>query len=149
MTNITPNISSIKTIGRNLTRGSIVVYESTVYPGTTEEICIPILEEQSGLTFGEDFKVGYSPERINPGDKVNTLTKIVKIVSGSDKDALQNISKVYDSIIDAGVHEAESIKVAEAAKVIENSQRDINIAFMNVLSMVYNKLNITTTTILD
>jgi len=147
--NLAPIIEASKTIGRNLTRGSIVVYESTVYPGTTEEICIPILEEQSGLTFGEDFKVGYSPERINPGDKVNTLTKIVKIVSGSDKDALQNISKVYDSIIDAGVHEAESIKVAEAAKVIENSQRDINIAFMNELSMVFNKMNINTKAVLE
>src|SRR5690625_5414422 len=101
MTNITPNISSIKTIGRNLTKGSIFVYESTVYPGTTEEVCIPILEEESGLTFGEDFKVGYSPERINPGDKVNTLTKITKVVSGSDEEALRIISDLYASIIEA------------------------------------------------
>src|SRR5690625_2306021 len=121
--NLTPIISASKTIGRNLTRGSIVVYESTVYPGTTEEVCIPILEEESGLTFGEDFKVGYSPERINPGDKVNTLTKIVKVVSGSDESALREISEVYDSIIEAGVHEAETIKVAEASKVIEFPKR--------------------------
>lgn len=147
--NLTPIISASKTIGRNLTKGSIVVYESTVYPGTTEEVCIPILEEQSGLTFGEDFKVGYSPERINPGDKVNTLTKIIKIVSGSDAEALHEISQFYESIIEAGVHEAESIKVAEAAKVIENSQRDINIAFMNELSMVFNKMNINTKAVLE
>src|SRR5690625_2989968 len=147
--NLTPIISASKTIGRNLTRGSIVVYESTVYPGTTEEVCIPILEEESGLTFGEDFKVGYSPERINPGDKVNTLTKIVKVVSGSDEAALNEISKLYGSIIEAGIHETESIKVAEAAKVIENSQRDINIAFMNELSMVFNKMNINTKAVLD
>src|SRR5690625_2130591 len=122
-----PVIGASETVGRNLTKGSIVVYESTVYPGTTEEICIPILEEMSGLKFGEDFKVGYSPERINPGDRVNTLTRIVKVVSGSDEEALKEISAVYSSIIEAGVHEAESIKVAEASKVIENSQRDINI----------------------
>src|SRR5699024_8230373 len=138
----TPNLATIisasETIGRNLVKGSIVVYESTVYPGTTEEICIPILEKESGLTFGKDFKVGYSPERINPGDKVNTLTKITKIVSGSDEEALREISQVYDYIIEAGVFVAESIKVAEAAKVIVNSQRDINIAFMNELSMVFN-----------
>src|SRR5690625_4052107 len=147
--NLTPIISASKTVGRQLTKGSIVVYESTVYPGTTEEICIPILEEESGLTFGTDFKVGYSPERINPGDKVNTLTKIIKVVSGSDASALKDISALYDSIIEAGVHEAESIKVAEAAKVIENSQRDINIAFMNELSMVFNKMNINTKAVLE
>src|SRR5699024_7455330 len=146
--NLAPIISASETIGRNLVKGSIVVYESTVYPGTTEEICIPILEKESGLTFGKDFKVGYSPERINPGDKVNTLTKIIKIVSGSDEEALREISQVYDYIIDAGVFEAESIKVAEAAKVIENSQRDINIAFMNELSMVFNKMNINTKAVL-
>lgn len=144
----TPDLSPVtgasETIGRNLTKGSIVVYESTVYPGTTEEICIPILEKESGLTYGEDFKAGYSPERINPGDKINTLTKITKIVSGSDEEALEEVSSLYGSIIKAGVHEAESIKVAEAAKVIENSQRDINIAFMNELSMVFNKMDIPT-----
>ncbi len=147
--NLSPIINASKTIGRNLTKGSIVVYESTVYPGTTEEICIPILEQESGLIFGADFKVGYSPERINPGDKVNTLTKIIKIVSGSDDDALKEIALVYNYIIEAGVHEAESIKVAEAAKVIENSQRDINIAFMNELSMVFNKMNINTKAVLE
>ncbi|WP_042143758.1 nucleotide sugar dehydrogenase [Paucisalibacillus sp. EB02] len=147
--NLAPVIGASETVGRNLTKGSIVVYESTVYPGTTEEICIPILEKESGLKFGTDFKVGYSPERINPGDKVNTLTKIMKIVSGSDEEALQEISKVYGSIIEAGVFEAESIKVAEAAKVIENSQRDINIAFMNELSMVFNKMDINTKAVLE
>lgn len=147
--NLAPIISASETIGRNLTKGSIVVYESTVYPGTTEEICIPILEKTSGLTFGEDFKVGYSPERINPGDKKNTLTKIVKIVSGSDEEALREVSDVYAHIIEAGVYEAESIKVAEAAKVIENSQRDINIAFMNELSIVFNKMDINTKAVLE
>ncbi|MBR7552523.1 nucleotide sugar dehydrogenase [Allobacillus sp. GCM10007491] len=148
----TPDLSPVtgasETIGRNLTKGSIVVYESTVYPGTTEEICIPILEKESGLTYGTDFKAGYSPERINPGDKINTLTKITKIVSGSDDEALKEVSALYGSIINAGVHEAESIKVAEAAKVIENSQRDINIAFMNELSMVFNKMDIPTKQVL-
>ncbi|QKY70404.1 nucleotide sugar dehydrogenase [Lentibacillus sp. CBA3610] len=147
--NLNPVIGASETVGRNLTEGSIVVYESTVYPGTTEEICIPILEEQSGLQIGADFKVGYSPERINPGDKVNKLTKIIKIVSGSDDEALSEVSSVYDAIIEAGVHEAESIKVAEAAKVIENSQRDINIAFMNELSMVFNKMDINTNAVLE
>ena len=147
--NLEPVIGASETVGRNLTKGSIVVYESTVYPGTTEEICIPVLEKESGMTFGEDFKAGYSPERINPGDKVNTLTKIIKIVSGSDEEALLEISEVYGSIIEAGVHEAESIKVAEAAKVIENSQRDINIAFMNELSMVFNKMDINTKAVLE
>ncbi|MFD2628867.1 nucleotide sugar dehydrogenase [Oceanobacillus kapialis] len=146
--NLNPVIGASETVGRNLTKGSYVIYESTVYPGTTEEVCIPILEEVSGLKYGEDFKVGYSPERINPGDKINTLTKIVKIVSGSDKEALKEISAVYGSIIEAGIHEAESIKVAEAAKVIENSQRDINIAFMNELSMVFNKMEIDTNAVL-
>ncbi|PKR77811.1 nucleotide sugar dehydrogenase [Halalkalibacillus sediminis] len=146
---LNPVISASKTVGRNLTKGSVVVFESTVYPGTTEEICIPILEKNSGLRFGIDFKVGFSPERINPGDKVNTLTKIIKVVSGSDQDALEIISNVYESIIEAGVHRAESIKVAEASKVIENSQRDINIAFMNELSMVFNKMNIDTKAVLE
>ncbi|MGD6967750.1 nucleotide sugar dehydrogenase [Rossellomorea vietnamensis] len=146
---LTPVISASEAVGRNLVKGSIVVFESTVYPGTTEEICIPILERESGLKFGEDFKVGYSPERINPGDKVNTLTKIIKIVSGSDEEALEVVADVYSSIIEAGVFRAESIKVAEAAKVIENSQRDINIAFMNELSMVFNKMDINTNAVLE
>ncbi|MEH7502852.1 nucleotide sugar dehydrogenase [Neobacillus drentensis] len=146
---LTPVITASKFVGKNLTKGSIVVYESTVYPGTTEEICIPILEKESGLKLGKDFKVGYSPERINPGDKINTLTKIIKVVSGSDEEALNIISRVYESIIESGVHRAESIKVAEASKVIENSQRDINIAFMNELSMVFNKMNIDTKAVLE
>src|SRR5699024_6376624 len=123
----TPNLKPLegasKTVGQNLTKGSIVVYESTVYPGVTEEICIPILEKESGLKFGEDFEVGFSPERINPGDKVNRLETIVKVVSGSSEESLDIIAKVYELVVDAGVHRAESIKVAEAAKVIENSQR--------------------------
>lgn len=147
--NLNPVISASETVGRNLTKGSIVVYESTVYPGVTEEICIPILEEESGLICGEDFKVGYSPERINPGDKVHRLETIVKVVSGMDEESLEIIAKVYELIIDAGVHRAESIKVAEAAKVIENSQRDINIAFMNELSIIFNKLDIDTKAVLE
>lgn len=147
--NLAPIINATKTIGRNLTKGSYVVYESTVYPGTTEEICLPILEKKSGLTCGKDFKIGYSPERINPGDKVHTLTKIVKVVSGCDEEALREISRLYGSIIEAGVHEAPTIKVAEAAKVIENSQRDINIAFMNELSIVFNKMDIHTKDVLE
>ncbi len=143
-----PVIGATKTLARNLTKGSIVVYESTVYPGTTEEICIPILEEISGLKYGEDFKVGYSPERINPGDKINRLTTIVKIVSGCDEETLDIVAKVYEIVIEAGVYRAESIKVAEAAKVIENSQRDINIAFMNELAMVFNKMDIDTQAVL-
>lgn len=145
---LTPIIESSKIIARNMKKNSIIVYESTVYPGTTEEICIPILEEHSKMMFSQDFTVGYSPERINPGDKINTLTKIKKVVSGSDPITLSIISKVYNSIITAGIHEAESIKVAEAAKVIENSQRDINIAFMNELSIVFNKMNINTEEVL-
>ena len=145
---LSPVIGASRTIGRNLQKGSIVIYESTVYPGVTEEICIPILEEESGLKCGVDFKIGYSPERINPGDKVNTLENIVKIVSGMDDESLENIAKVYEIIIKAGVYRAESIKVAEAAKVIENSQRDINIAFMNELAMVFNKMDIDTNAVL-
>lgn len=145
---LTPVIGASRTVGRNLTKGSIVVYESTVYPGVTEEICIPILEEESGLKCGEDFKIGYSPERINPGDKVNRLETIVKVVAGMDEESLETIAKVYEMIIDAGVHRAESIKVAEAAKVIENAQRDINIAFMNELSIIFNKMDIDTNAVL-
>lgn len=144
-----PMIGASKTLGRNLTKGSIVVYESTVYPGVTEEICIPILEEVSGMKCGVDFKVGYSPERINPGDKLHRLETIVKVVSGMDEETLENVARVYELVIDAGVHRAESIKVAEAAKVIENSQRDINIAFVNELSMIFNKMGIDTKAVLE
>lgn len=144
-----PVISSSEIVGRNLTKGSIVVYESTVYPGVTEEICIPILEKESGLKCGVDFKVGYSPERINPGDKVHRLSTIVKIVSGMDQESLDEIAKVYEIVVKAGVHRASSIKVAEAAKVIENSQRDINIAFMNELSIIFNKMGIDTLEVLE
>jgi UDP-N-acetyl-D-galactosamine dehydrogenase len=144
-----PVKSASKTVGRNLTKGSIVVYESTVYPGVTEDICIPILEQESGLKCGIDFKVGFSPERINPGDKVHRLETIVKVVSGMDEESLDIIAKVYELVVDAGVHRAESIKVAEAAKVIENAQRDINIAFMNELSIIFNKLDIDTKAVLD
>src|SRR5690554_4856161 len=144
-----PVESASKILGQNLTKGSIVVYESTVYPGVTEDICIPILEKESGLKCGVDFKVGYSPERINPGDKVHRLETIVKIVSGMDEESLDTIAKVYELVVDAGVFRAKSIKVAEAAKVIENSQRDINIAFMNELSIIFNKLNIDTLSVLE
>ena len=148
----TPDLKAVesasRTVGRNLTKGSIVVFESTVYPGVTEEICIPILEKESGMKCGEDFKVGYSPERINPGDKVHRLETIVKVVAGMDEESLDIIAKVYELVVDAGVHRAESIKVAEAAKVIENSQRDINIAFMNELSIIFNKMGIDTKAVL-
>lgn len=145
---LTPVESASRTVGQNLTKGSIVVFESTVYPGVTEDICIPILEKESGLKCGTDFKVGYSPERINPGDKVHRLETIVKVVSGMDEASLDIIAKVYELVVDAGVHKAETIKVAEAAKVIENAQRDINIAFMNELSIIFNKLNIDTKAVL-
>ena len=149
----TPNLSPVEgashVLGRNLTKGSVVVYESTVYPGVTEDICVPILEKESGLKCGVDFKIGYSPERINPGDKVHRLETITKIVSGMDEETLDTIAKVYELVVDAGVHRAESIKVAEAAKVIENSQRDINIAFMNELSIIFNKLGIDTKSVLE
>lgn len=135
-------------LGRNLTKGSIVVFESTVYPGVTEEICVPILEKESGLKYGVDFKIGYSPERINPGDKVHRLETIKKIVSGMDEETLETVAKMYELVVEAGVHRAESIKVAEAAKVIENSQRDINIAFMNELSIIFNKMGIDTQAVL-
>jgi UDP-N-acetyl-D-galactosamine dehydrogenase len=148
----TPDLAPIegasKTVGRNLVKGSIVVYESTVYPGVTEDICVPILEEESGLKCGIDFKVGYSPERINPGDKEHRLETIVKVVSGMDDETLDIVAKVYEFVVEAGVHKAESIKVAEAAKVIENSQRDINIAFMNELSIIFNKMGIDTQAVL-
>lgn len=144
-----PIIGASRVLGRNLTKGSIVVYESTVYPGVTEEVCISILEEESNLKCGVDFKIGYSPERINPGDKLHRLENITKVVSGMDEESLENIASIYELIIDAGVHRAESIKVAEAAKVIENSQRDINIAFVNELSMIFNKMEIDTKAVLE
>ena len=135
-------------MGKHLSSNSVIVFESTVYPGVTEEICIPILEEESGLICGKDFKVGYSPERIKPGDKVHNLESITKIVSGIDENTLETISGVYKLIIKSGVYEAESIKIAEAAKVIENAQRDINIAFMNELSIIFNELKIDTQAVL-
>ena len=148
----TPDLTPVKgashILGRNLTRGSIVVFESTVYPGVTEDVCVPVLERESGLKCGIDFKIGYSPERINPGDKVHRLNTITKIVSGMDAESLDTIAKVYEIVVDAGVYRAESIKVAEAAKVIENSQRDINIAFMNELSIIFNKMGIDTLSVL-
>ncbi|MGH1720810.1 nucleotide sugar dehydrogenase [Enterococcus casseliflavus] len=146
---LTPVESASRTVGQNLTKGSIVVFESTVYPGVTEDICIPILEKESGLKCGIDFKVGYSPERINPGDKVHRLETIVKVVSGMDEESLDTIAKVYELVVEAGVHRAASIKVAEAAKVIENSQRDINIAFMNELSLIFHKMGIDTKEVLE
>lgn len=146
---LTPVESASEVIGRNLSKGSYVIFESTVYPGVTEDICIPILEKESGLKCGIDFKVGYSPERINPGDKIHTLEKIVKITSGMDKESAETIAQVYEVIIEAGVHRASSIKVAEAAKVIENSQRDVNIAFVNELAMIFEKMNIDTQEVLE
>jgi len=146
---LTPVESASRILGRNLTKGSIVVFESTVYPGVTEEVCVPILEKESGLKCGVDFKIGYSPERINPGDKVHRLETITKIVSGMDEETLEEVAKVYELVVEAGVHRAESIKVAEAAKVIENSQRDINIAFMNELSIIFNKMGIDTKSVLE
>jgi len=149
----TPDLSPVtgasRILGRNLSRGSIVVFESTVYPGVTEDICVPLLEEESGMTCGIDFFVGYSPERINPGDKVHRLETITKIVSGMDQKTLDTIAKVYELVVEAGVYKASSIKVAEAAKVIENSQRDINIAFMNELSIIFNKMGISTKEVLE
>lgn len=146
---LSPVTGSTAVIGRNLTKGSIVVYESTVYPGVTEDICIPILEKESGMKCGIDFFVGYSPERINPGDKVHTLRTIRKIVSGMDAYTLNEVSKVYETVINAGVYQASCIKVAEAAKVIENSQRDINIAFINELSKIFDRLGIDTNEVMD
>ena len=152
-TDHTPDLSPVesasKILGRNLTKGSIVVYESTVYPGVTEDICVPILEKESGLKCGLDFKVGYSPERINPGDKVHRLENIRKIVSGMDEDTLKEIKEIYDLVIEAGTYPVSNIKTAEAIKVVENSQRDINIAFMNELAMVFDKMNIDTNEVID
>ena len=146
---LTPVEGASEILGRNLTKGSVVVFESTVYPGVTEDVCVPILERESGLKCGIDFKIGYSPERINPGDKVHRLETIKKIVSGMDEATLDCVAKVYELVVEAGVHRAESIKVAEAAKVIENSQRDINIAFMNELSIIFNKMGIDTKSVLE
>lgn len=139
-----PLIGASTTVGKALKKGDYVVYESTVYPGCTEEDCIPILEKESGLKFKKDFKVGYSPERINPGDKEHTITKILKIVSGCDDESLENIAKTYEIIVEPGTHRAPSIKVAEAAKIIENTQRDVNIALMNELSIIFSRMNINT-----
>lgn len=146
--NLAPLIGASKTVGKILKQGDYVIFESTVYPGCTEEDCIPILEEESGLVFGRDFKVGYSPERINPGDKEHTVEHILKIVSGSDQDALEEIASVYGQAITAGVYKASSIKVAEAAKVIENTQRDLNISFMNELSIIFDRMNLDTQEVL-
>ena len=143
-----PLVSSSVTVGKHLKRGAIVVYESTVYPGATEEICIPILERESGLKWKQDFHVGYSPERVNPGDKERTITKIIKVVSGDDPETLEKVAGLYESIITAGVHRASSIKVAEAAKVIENTQRDLNIALMNELAIIFDRLGIDTLEVL-
>lgn len=146
---LTPVVGATTTVGRHFSRGAVVVYESTVYPGLTEEVCVPILEKESGLRFGEDFTVGYSPERINPGDKVHTLETIVKIVSGSDAATADLLAEVYGSVVRAGIHRASSIKVAEAAKVIENTQRDLNIALMNELAIIFGRLGIETTEVLE
>lgn len=146
---LTPVVGASEIVGRNLTKGSIVVYESTVYPGVTEDVCIPILEKESGLKCGIDFKIGYSPERINPGDKVHRLENIHKIVSGMDKESLEEIKNVYDLVIEVGTYPVSSIKTAEAVKVVENSQRDINIAFMNELAMVFDRMGIDTNEVVD
>jgi UDP-N-acetyl-D-glucosamine/UDP-N-acetyl-D-galactosamine dehydrogenase len=144
-----PLLSASKTVGKVLKKGDYVVYESTVYPGCTEEDCIPVLEKESGLKFLQDFKVGYSPERINPGDKQHTLAKIIKVVSGGDAESAEQIAQTYELVVEAGVHRASSIKVAEAAKIIENTQRDLNIALMNELSLIFNRLHINTYEVLE
>jgi UDP-N-acetyl-D-galactosamine dehydrogenase len=146
---LTPVLKASETVGKVLKKGDYVVYESTVYPGCTEEDCVPVLEKMSGLKYIEDFKVGFSPERINPGDKINTLTTIKKVSSGCDEESAENIAKTYELVITAGVHRASSIKVAEASKIIENTQRDINIAFMNELSIIFNRMNINTFEVLE
>lgn len=146
---LTPVLKASESIGKVLKKGDYVVYESTVYPGCTEDDCVPVLEKFSGLKVGVDFKVGYSPERINPGDKVHTITKILKIVSGCDAEALDNIANTYSIIVEPGVHKASSIKVAEAAKIIENTQRDVNIALMNELSLIFSRLEINTYEVLE
>jgi UDP-N-acetyl-D-galactosamine dehydrogenase len=145
---LTPLVKASETVGKNLSKGTIVVYESTVYPGATEEVCVPVLEKFSGLTYGEDFFVGYSPERINPGDKEHTFTTITKVVAGQTPEILEIVADTYASVVKAGVHKASSIKVAEAAKVIENTQRDVNIALMNELALIFDRLDIDTTEVL-
>tara|TARA_B100001287_G_scaffold61660_1_gene49717 strand:+ start:240 stop:1535 length:1296 start_codon:yes stop_codon:yes gene_type:complete len=147
--NIKPLLSASQTVGKVLKKGDYVVYESTVYPGCTEDDCIPVLEKFSGLKFKQDFKVGYSPERINPGDKIHTLSSIVKVSSGCDTESAEEIARTYELVVKAGVHRASSIKVAEAAKIIENTQRDVNIALINELSMIFNKMNISTYEVLE
>ncbi|MBI5539570.1 MAG: nucleotide sugar dehydrogenase [Bacteroidia bacterium] len=146
---LTPVISATTAVGKILKKGDYVVYESTVYPGCTEEDCVPVLEKMSGLKFMKDFKVGYSPERINPGDKDHTLTSIKKVVSGCDKESAETVAKVYELVVKAGVHRASTIKVAEAAKIIENTQRDVNIALMNELSIIFNRMGINTYEVLE
>jgi len=146
---LTPVISASEIVGKNMLKGAIVIYESTVYPGLTEEICLPILEKFSGMQGGKDFKIAYSPERVNPGDKVHKFENITKIVSGMDEETLENVSELYNSVLKNGIHKATSIKVAEAAKVIENSQRDVNIAFANEIAMMCHKLGIETNDVLD
>ena len=146
---LAPVVGASEIVGRNLVPGSVVVYESTVYPGCTEDVCIPILEKQSGLKCGADFKVGYSPERINPGDKVHRLENIHKIVSGIDKEALDIIKAVYNLVIEVGTYAVSNLRTAEAVKVVENSQRDINIAFMNELAMVFDRMDIDTNEVVD
>ncbi|MBT2581228.1 nucleotide sugar dehydrogenase [Planococcus sp. ISL-109] len=145
---LTPLVKASETVGKHLSKGTIVVYESTVYPGATEEVCVPVLEKFSGLTYGEDFFVGYSPERINPGDKEHTFTTITKVVAGQTPEILEIVADTYASVVKAGVHKASSIKVAEAAKVIENTQRDVNIALMNELALIFDRLDIDTTEVL-
>jgi UDP-N-acetyl-D-glucosamine/UDP-N-acetyl-D-galactosamine dehydrogenase len=149
MPDLKPLIGASTSVGKALKKGDYVVYESTVYPGCTEEDCIPILEKESGLKFNTDFKVGYSPERINPGDKEHTITTITKVVSGCDEESLDNVAKTYELVVKAGVHKASSIKVAEAAKIIENTQRDLNIALMNELSLIFDKMGINTYEVLE
>ena len=146
---LTPMLRASETVGKALKRGDIVVYESTVYPGVTEDECVPVLERVSGLLCGKDFNVGYSPERINPGDKEHTFTKIMKVVSGQDAATLDIVARVYESVVTAGVHRAASIKVAEAAKVIENTQRDLNIALMNELALIFDRMGIDTNEVLE
>ena len=146
---LTPVIKASETVGKNMKKGCIVIFESTVYPGVTEEICVPILEKESGLKCGDGFKVGYSPERVNPGDKVHRLETIVKVVSGQDEETLEKVAQLYEQVIEAGVHRAATIKVAEAAKVIENTQRDVNIALINELALIFHKLGIDTQDVLE
>jgi UDP-N-acetyl-D-galactosamine dehydrogenase len=147
--NLAPVVNASRIIGQNLSAGSIVVFESTVYPGVTEEICVPIIEQEAGLVCGVDFKIGYSPERINPGDRVHTLENIRKIVAGMDEETTDSIAAVYELIVDAGVHKAPSIRVAEATKLVENAQRDINIAFMNELAMTFDRMGINTKQVIE